>query len=156
MRRAKLKILLVEDEPHKREELTACLDKFYGEALDLENVESVHDAFWAVKIEDYELIILDMALPTFSTEGATAQRGLDQALGGFEVLRTLKARGLRSNIIIITQYPDITVGGERLKLTSAAGILSQRYEQNVLGAIIYKYKSPANNVRLTNLLKKSA
>ncbi len=149
-----LKILLVEDELHKREELTACLEEFYAERLELEHVESVYDAFWAVSIEDFELIILDMALPTFSTEGATAQRGLDQALGGVEVLRTLKSRGIRSNIIIITQYPDITVGGIRLKLASAAGVLSQRYEQNVVGGIIYKYRSPSNNIKLMSLLKK--
>jgi CheY-like chemotaxis protein len=150
-----LKILLVEDEPHKHEELTACLQQFYGNDLQLSHVESVHDAFWAVSIDDFDLVILDMALPTFSTEGATAQRGLDQAQGGVEVLRTLKSRGIKSNIIIITQYPDIAVGGKRLKLASAATVLSQRYDQNVIGGILYKYRSPSNNVRLTALLKKA-
>ena len=154
-RRVLLKILLVEDELHKREELTICLEQFFGRELELEHLESVHDAFWAVSIEDFQLIILDMALPTFSTEGATTQRGLDQALGGVEVLRTLKARGIKSNIIIITQYPDITVGGKVIKLASAAKILSDRYEQNVIGGIIYKYRSPSNNIRLINLLKKT-
>lgn len=150
-----MKILLVEDESHKQEELTTCLNQFYGERLELSHVESVHDAFWAVSIDDFDLVILDMALPTFSTEGATAQRGLDQAQGGVEVLRTLKSRGIRSNIIIITQYPDIAVGGERLKLSSAAPVLSKRYEQNVIGGILYKYRSPSNAIRLAALLKKA-
>lgn len=149
-----MKILLVEDEPHKHEELTACLQQFYGDQLWLSHVESVHDAFWAVSIDDFDIVILDMALPTFSTDGATAQRGLDQAQGGVEVLRTLKSRGIRSNIIIITQYPDIALDGKRLKLASAAAVLSQRYEQNVIGGILYKYRSPSNSIRLTALLKK--
>lgn len=150
-----LKILLVEDEQHKQEELTTCLQKFYGDQLELSHVESVHDAFWAVSIDDFDLVILDMALPTFSSEGATTQRGLDQAQGGVEVLRTLKSRGIKSNIIIITQYPDIAVADKRLKLASAAPLLSQRYDQNVIGGILYKYRSPSNNVRLTALLKKA-
>jgi CheY-like chemotaxis protein len=149
-----VKILLVEDELHKRDELTLCLENHYGSNLELEHVDSVHNAFWAVSIEEFSLIILDMALPTFSTEGTTAQRGLDQALGGVEVLRTLKSRDIKSNIIIITQYPDIAVGGEKLKLAAAPVVLSKRYNQNVIGAIIYKYRSPSNSTRLVSLLKK--
>tara|TARA_R110000868_G_scaffold173188_1_gene409257 strand:+ start:2333 stop:2776 length:444 start_codon:yes stop_codon:yes gene_type:complete len=145
---------MVEDELHKREELTACLQQFFSGNVEIEDVDSVHAAFWAVSVNDYDLIILDMALPTFSTEGSAAERGHDQALGGVEVLRALKARNLNAKIIIITQYPDITVGGKRLKLDAAADALSRRYDQQVIGAVLYKYRSPSNNGRITTLLKK--
>lgn len=118
------------------------------------HVDSVHAAFWAVSGDEFDLIILDMALPTFSTEGSAAERGYDQALGGVEVLRALKARGMTSKVIIITQYPDITVGGKRLKLGEAANVLSCRYSQDVIGAVLYRYKSPSNSTKLTALLKK--
>ena len=94
-----------------------------------------------------------MALPTFSTVGSAADRGYDQELGGVEVLRTLKTRGVAAKIVIITQYPEITVGGKRLKLSKAPAVLSERYSQNVIGGVLYKYRSPSNNVRLTTLLK---
>ncbi len=103
---------------------------------------------------DYDLIILDMALPTFTAEGDAAGRGYDQAQGGVEVLRALKSRNLRAKIIIITQYPDITFGGKRLKLTEAPKVLSRRYNQDVVGSVLYKYRSPSNHTKLTALLKK--
>lgn len=147
------KILLVEDEPHKREELTASLEQFFGSDAQVEHVDSVHAAYWAVTAFDFDLIILDMALPNFTGEEAAA-RGHDQAQGGVEVLRALKARNARPKIIIITQYSDITLGGQKVKLAKAPDVLSKRYEQDVVGGVLYKYKSPSNHVRLTSLLKK--
>ena len=148
------KILLVEDELHKRDELTSCLEEFFKGDVSLEHVDSVHAAFWAVSVNVFDLIILDMALPTFSIENSATERGHDQALGGVEVLRALKAQGISSKVIIITQYPEITVGGKRFKLGLAADMLSKRYDQNVIGGVLYKYKSPSNKINLTTLLKK--
>lgn len=155
MRRAAIKkILLVEDEPHKKEELTASLKGFFKGEAALEHVDSVHAAYWAVSEHHFDLIILDMALPTFTAEEDAAERGFDQAQGGVEVLRALKSRNLKSKIIIITQYPDITFGGKRLKLSEAPKILSQRYGQDVVGSVLYKYRSPSNHTKLAALLKK--
>lgn len=148
-----MKILLVEDELHKREELTAALSQYYKNGVELIHVDSVHEAYWAASADEFDLIVLDMALPTFSSEGGAAERGHDQALGGVEVLRALKAKGTSSKVIIITQYPDVTVGGRRIKLSEAPDVLSNRYGQNVVGAVLYKYKSPHNASRLTSLLK---
>ncbi len=155
MRRVAIKrVLLVEDEPHKKEELSASLQGFFKGDATLEHVDSVHAAYWAVSEQDYDLIILDMALPTFTAEKDAAERGFDQAQGGVEVLRALKSRKIRSKIIIITQYPDINFGGKRLKLAEAPKVLSQRYDQDVVGSVLYKYRSPSNHSKLTALLKK--
>jgi ActR/RegA family two-component response regulator len=113
----------------------------------------VHAAYWAVSAFDFDLIILDMALPNFTGEDAAA-RGYDQAQGGVEVLRALKARNARPKIIIITQYSDIALGGQKVKLAKAPELLSKRYNQDVVGGVLYKYKSPSNHIRLTDLLKK--
>lgn len=149
-----IKVLLIEDEVHKQEELTACLEKFFGGDSHLEHVDSVHAAVAAVSAYTFDLIVLDMALPTFSTDGGATERGHDQALGGVEILRSLKSQGVTSSVIIITQYPDITVGGRKLKLNAAAQALSDRYGQNVIGGVLYKYKSPSNANRLISLLRR--
>ena len=65
----------MEDEPHKKEELTASLEGFFKGDAEFEHVDSVHAAYWAVSEHDYDLIILDMALPTFTAEGDAAERG---------------------------------------------------------------------------------
>lgn len=151
-----MKILLVEDELHKREELTECIDEFFAGQAQIVHVESVHAAYWEVSTTAYDLILLDMALPTLSSGEDIAGRGHDQALGGVEVLRTLKAQKSQAKVIIITQYPDIIVGGKRLKLNDASKILSSRYGQQVVGAVLYKYKSPSNKIKITDLLRKAS
>lgn len=144
----------MEDEPHKKEELVASIDAFFKGSAKLTYANSVHAAYSEVSQHCFDLIILDMALPTFTAEENTGERGFDQAQGGVEVLRALKSRNKKSKIIIITQYPDITFGGRRLRLSEAPKILSQRYDQVVVGSVLYKYRSPSNHNKLTELLKK--
>jgi DNA-binding NarL/FixJ family response regulator len=145
-------ILLIEDERHKREELTSYIDAFYRGEATLVNVDSVREAILRIGNQPCDFIILDMALPTFSNSEEGAASGLDQALGGIEILRSLKSKKIRANIIIITQHPIITVAGKTYKLADAIPLLSKRYDQNVIGGVVYKYRSPSNNIKLTNLL----
>jgi DNA-binding response OmpR family regulator len=58
-----LKILLVEDEIHKRDEIVSCVREVFN--LDPEIVDGVKSAVLSVLQNDYDLVILDMALSTF-------------------------------------------------------------------------------------------
>jgi Response regulator containing CheY-like receiver, AAA-type ATPase, and DNA-binding domains len=147
-----MKILLIEDERHKREEISSYVTEFYKNSVDIVNVDSVRDAVLTIGASRYNFIILDMALPTFSNTEEGATGGLDQALGGIEVLRALKSKGIIGTIIIITQHPLITVSGKTYKLADAIPILSKRYEQNIIGGFIYKYRSHSNNNKLVSIL----
>lgn len=148
-----MKILLVEDEQHKRDELSLfLLEAGLGE-ISLDSAESVGDAIMSVESNDYDLIILDMALPTFSVNEVVDEGGQDQQTGGVEILRELKALGKSANVIVVTQYTDVSLGGRHVKLREARKLLSIRYKQNILGLIGYKYKSKSNRSKLTRILR---
>ena len=149
-----LKILLIEDEPHKKDELVAHLKDFFEDRLELEVSDSVRSSIDMVSREDYDLVVLDMALPTFSASEASGDGGLDQALGGVEVLRSLKALGKTQRILIVTQYPDIFLGGRRVKIGKAQFALEKLYRQEIVGAVLYKYKSPGNRSKIEKYLRK--
>jgi CheY-like chemotaxis protein len=151
---AKKKILLIEDEGHKREELSIYITEFVRLENTLETVDSVRSAVVAVTAQDYDLIVLDMALPTFTTDENVIDGGHDQALGGIEVLRTLKSLGKCTKVIIVTQYPDISLNGKRIKLRSAEVLLSKKYNQDILGSVLYKYKSTTNRTKIQGIVRK--
>ena len=135
-----MNILLVEDEQHKIDDLSKRLRLACLPSYDLQIVQSVKDAVLAVSVLDYHLVVLDMALPTFTKDrGDGESGGVAQASGGVEVLRAMQLASRRGKIIVVTQYPDITISGVRVKYRKMGAILRKRYEQNVVGVVLYLY-----------------
>lgn len=149
-----MKILLVEDEVHKRDELIQCVKSVYG--LEPQIVDCVNDAVLAVINNDYNLIILDMALSTFSDNSEDNKKGHDQAQGGIEVLRALKSRKKSTKVIIVTQYPDFYVGGVKVKLQNSIRVINEKYNQDMIGAVLYTYKSKPTLQKIISILRKNA
>ncbi|WAG17958.1 response regulator [Burkholderia gladioli] len=146
-----MKILLVEDEIHKRDEIVGCVREAFD--LDPDIVDGVNSAVLSVLKEDYDLIILDMALSTFGEHADDLKKGHDQAQGGIEVLRALKRKGQSSKIVIVTQYPDFYIGNAKIKLKQASRVIGDKYSQNVIGAILYHYKSKQTLQKITSILR---
>jgi CheY-like chemotaxis protein len=146
-----MRILLVEDEIHKKDEINSCVLEVFGKLPVM--VDSVSSAVLEVKSNDYDLIILDMALSTFGESAGDNKKGHDQAQGGIEVLRALKGYRKQSNILIVTQYPDFFIGGIKVKLKNSPKIISEKYSQRVVGAILYTYKSKPTIQRITSILR---
>jgi CheY-like chemotaxis protein len=146
-----MKVLLVEDEIHKRDEINACVEAVFGSLPEM--VDSVSRAVLKVMTVDYDLIILDMALSTFGESADDKNKGHDQAQGGIEVLRALKASSKSTNVLIITQYPDFFIGGAKVKLKDSIEIIRKKYSQSVIGAVLYTYKSKSTLQKITSLLQ---
>ncbi len=146
-----MRVLLVEDEVHKREEMKRCVQEVYCFHPDV--VDGVSSAVSKVMEENYDLIILDMALSTFGENAEDSNKGHDQAQGGIEVLRALKLAKKSTNVIIVTQYPDFYIGGTKVKLKDSPKIIREKYNQNVIGAVLYHYKSQATLQRIMSILR---
>ena len=145
------RVLLVEDEAHKRDEMKRCVMEVYG--VDPEVVDSVRGAVMKVMEEDFNLIILDMALSTFGESADDKIKGHDQAQGGMEVVCALNAVKKRAKIMIVTQYPDFLIGSTKVKLKDAGKVVGEKYGQEVIGAVLYTYKSSATLQRIVSILK---
>tara|TARA_R110002126_G_scaffold10621_2_gene49051 strand:- start:111 stop:560 length:450 start_codon:yes stop_codon:yes gene_type:complete len=146
-----MNILLVEDETHKRDEICKCVIDVYGAAPQI--VDGVSSAVLKVMSNDYDLIILDMALSTFGESAEDKNKGHDQAQGGIEVLRALKSRKKSTKIIIVTQYPNFYVGGKKVKLKDSPKVINEKYNQDVIGAVLYHYKSKPTLQKIVTLLR---
>ncbi len=146
-----MRVLLVEDEVHKRDEIKKCIQEVHGSLPEI--VDGVSSAVLKVMEEDYDLIILDMALSTFGDSADDKNKGHDQAQGGVEVLRALKLAKKSTKIIIVTQYPDFYIGGSKVKLKNSPKVIREKYNQNVIGAVLYHYKSKSTMQLIMSILR---
>ena len=146
-----MKILLVEDEAHKRDEMIQCVQEVYG--VPPEVVDGVSSAVLKAMNDSYDLVILDMALSTFGDSTNDKKKGHDQAQGGIEVLRALKLAKKTTKVIIVTQYPDFYIGGSKVKLKDSSKTISAQYGQNVIGAVLYQYKSKSTLQKIISILR---
>ncbi|MCA2017351.1 response regulator [Vibrio tritonius] len=146
-----MKILLVEDETHKRDEIINCIKSVLN--LSPQVVDSVNSAILSIIDNEYDLIILDMALSTFGENSEDNKKGHDQSQGGVEVLRALKSYNRSTKIIIVTQYPDFYISNKKVKLNKSKEIIREKYAQEIIGTILYTYKSKDTLQKLASCLR---
>lgn len=148
------RILVVEDEEHKTNDLLARLEKSGIAAQQPDVVTNVRDAVLRVSSNPYDLIILDMALPTLEKKTDDHSSIMAQPNGGIEILRTLSALDRSTSIVIVTQYPELVINGERAKPAQVPAIVRRLYGQNVVGTVIYSYRSPEWENAFDNALRR--
>lgn len=135
------RILLVEDEDHKVSHLKRQIQASAHKDADLHVAKSVKDAIAAVLSKTYDLVVLDMALPTFTKEKSSGETGgVAQASGGVEVIRMMQQIEKNPPIIVVTQYPDIFISGQLIRLRKIRDTLNRKYKSNVLGVVLYSYE----------------
>jgi len=134
------KVLIVEDDEHKIEDIISFWQEHVPSDI-LKLARSVREAVVAVYQEEFGVVVLDMALPTFNQSIRTSG-GTSQPQGGLEVIRTLSAVKRNAQVIVFTQYDGIEIEGEFFPIKDSPSLLSSRYSINVVDAILYEYQSP--------------
>ena len=129
-----MQVLLVEDDVYKSDDIKKT---FFNQHI-VHIARSVKDAVCSVEEKQYDLIVLDMALPTFRKQVKSAG-GTTQASGGVEVIRAIQRAQIKSTVVIVSQYPDLEIDGKYLPLEKSSAFLLKRYGVNVVGAVRYDY-----------------
>lgn len=97
-----MKILLVEDDEHKRNDVSACLMSVDGD-MTIEHGYSVASGVQMAVDCQYDLLLLDMAIPNFDqSNGSNGGRPFKK--GGELIVEELLDEGVDFRCAIITQY----------------------------------------------------
>lgn len=144
-----IRILIIEDETHKLEELLKIINEL---KLPLPDVAcSVKDAINQIEEKEYDLLVLDMALPTFGDNSSI--QGSDQSEGGIEIIRHLDYIKKTPSILIVTQYYNFHIDGKPIKLNKASKYLREKYNQKIEDSLIFNYKDKSTQIKIKNKLK---
>lgn len=107
-------ILIVDDE----ESIRFTLASFLNDAGHKANaLSTVAEAFEALRLDSFDLIFADIALPDGS---------------GIEILRKLRDEGSRTQVVIITGYPEVETASQAVRLGAFDYLVKPVTEQSVL------------------------
>ncbi len=132
---APFKILLVEDDNFKQELVEQALREA-GFKITLAVGRSVQQAVQLVRSDVYDLIILDIALPSHENRPGGAQP-ISQPSGGLEVLLELSYEERADKVVIVTQYPEIEYDGTMYLLNSFQSHVAKTISANIVGVILF-------------------
>lgn len=145
-------VLLVEDDGFKSDEIHALLLSVCH-STDVHLSKSVSSAIGAIEGRTFDLIVLDMALPSHTAvPGAGAPLSL--LTGGLEVLFELQSLRRKDPCVVVTQYPEIEICGSFYQLIKAPEAIERCYEVRVLGCIEYTDSGAQWRVTLAELFGK--
>lgn len=115
-----MKILVIEDNSLKREKIVDFfVSKYMAEIAEAASYNSGLAAAWD---ERFDLLVLDMSMPTFD-RSETTQGGRFRTLAGKEVATKLKKGGKLVPFVVLTGYKDFSVESKSLSIQQIHDLL---------------------------------
>jgi CheY-like chemotaxis protein len=144
------KILVVEDNPNKRNKIVdfirSCLSN-----VDVEVCFSFTSGWKEVQKNEYDLICLDMSLPTFDQSDSEAG-GRFRVFGGKELAQKMKRKQIKSKYAFITHYKNFSDNKKNYSFEDLKAELMADYKEECLDVIFYSNKSSEWRGKLETLL----
>lgn len=131
-----INIAIIEDDKFKMERLLSVLKEKNIE-FSHESANSVHKAVHLINQKNFDLIFLDMALPSHSKLTSTGTTARSLLSGGIEIILELTYNSRSDPVIIITQYPEVEIDGKLIAIEDLEDYLNNNYRINISSAILY-------------------
>jgi CheY-like chemotaxis protein len=144
-----MKALIVEDEEEKRRDIVSVLQAVDGAMIVIE-ARSLSSGLQALSSHTFDLIVLDMTMPTFDIT-ASEDGGRPQAFGGRELLRHIRRRDVRSAVVVVTQFDRFGDEGVAQTLSELNEELNAEHPGHYRGAVYYSAGSAEWKQRLIAL-----
>ena len=127
-------ILLVEDDEDKRDQIISFIDERIPSILT--EVRSFQSGLKAIKSNTFNLILMDMSMPTFDMSSSESG-GRAQPFGGELLLFEMIRRGIMTKVIVITQFDLFGEGEEEISLKDLDIRLQTQFPDNYSGVVQY-------------------
>lgn len=129
-------VLIIEDDSFKADSLSNYFNR-QEETYSISLVGSLSEATEIVNEREFDLILVDMAIPSHpSVVGGGSPMSL--LTGGIDVLLELNYLNRRDPCVVVTQYPDIKIADIYYNLQDAPKVLKSELGCEVIACIEYK------------------
>ena len=128
-----MKILIVEDDDNKSKQISQCLLNNW-EDCSIIIKKSYQSGIKEIVGETYDVILLDMSMPTYDIT-PTEPGGRLRLFGGEDILREMKRKKINGKGIIVTQYDSFGEGETTLEELDIR--LNKQFPSIYLGLVYY-------------------
>lgn len=127
--------LIVEDDEFKFGEVSGVLSDEFPNCI-VDQVGSVQQAIFMLEKKTFDLIILDIALPSHDVEkgGGTPT---SMPSGGIEILMELAFNNRDEPVVVMTQYPEVEIDGKLLPLPKLGDKIRGMVSVNLLDVVLF-------------------
>lgn len=130
-----MKVLIVDDSNAKISAISEIL-RGVDCGIEIESRRSFQAGLKALETLSFDLIILDMTIPT--TEKVDGRpEGRTRFFGGRELLGEMDLLGCDTKVIIVTQFGEFDDGSEKLKYEDLIRMLDQDFGDIIIGSVFY-------------------
>lgn len=148
-----MKILIVEDDKYKADAIKECLQEKFEKSL-IDVAESLASGlFNLMDNNDYQLIILDMSMPSFDISEKDPTGGSPESYAGEDFLSQMTLLGLVTPVVVVTQYDNFGSDDQQVSLTKLSKKLKLEHPEIYLGSVYFKVSSSAWKIELLKLLE---
>lgn len=131
-----MKILLIEDEEHKRSAIAKQVYEILDNDLQLVECESLRSGLRAIiSDENFDLVLLDMSMPGFDPIDQNSTLEEPESFAGKEILAQMKLREIYIPVVVVTQYKAFARG--TVDLDELTTICADEFPGIFKGAIYY-------------------
>ena len=128
-----MQILLIEDNSNKLKQIKRVLTEIYPES-NIEEAYSFHSGVRKVYENKWNLIILDMSLPTYDITH-TESGGDKKPVAGKNIMKRMLNRKIIVPVVIITQFE--TFDDDRISLNSLNAEFQDGFKEIWKGTVFY-------------------
>ncbi|MDN2696270.1 hypothetical protein O0882_08080 [Janthinobacterium sp. SUN073] len=136
-----MKILLVEDDTGKREDIQSQVKlslSQINEKCEITEKESLRSAWRTLIAEKFDLLLLDMSLPSSDVSDDSAPNE-PESFAGREILDQMRLRSIHTPVLVVTQYRTFERG--TISLEQLVAGFEAKYAPFFRGYIYYNASS---------------
>lgn len=111
-----INIMIIEDQYEKMNDIEKLLTDNFSTSVQFKTFTSIHSALREIAYgNDYDLVILDMSMPTYDISDDEPSGGTSESFAGKDILYQMMLRNKKHPTVILTQYMSFKKGTIELK-----------------------------------------
>tara|TARA_B100000949_G_C14108931_1_gene377504 strand:+ start:59 stop:520 length:462 start_codon:yes stop_codon:yes gene_type:complete len=147
-----MKVLLVEDQQEKSEDVLSLLGAIFKENVDVSVKQSLRSGLKElISSDDFQIVILDMSMPNYDPGPEDPVGGTPESFAGREFLAQMKLRDITTPVVVVTQYSTFAKG--QIDLEDLDFFFRRSYPGFYKGSVYYSSADKTWKSQLESIVK---